>query len=57
MELEEARVVDPTVPNSEDDPIPLPVLVEEGRCGGWCSRRKRAPLGVRKAVIYAAAGG
>lgn len=55
MELEEARVVDPAVPSSDEDPRPPPVL--EGRCGGWWRRRKRAPLGVRKAVIYAAAGG
>jgi hypothetical protein len=51
IELEEARVVEPAVPSSEDDPRPLPVLVEEGRCGGWWRRRKRAPLGVRKAVM------
>lgn len=51
MELDEARVVDPAVPSSEDEPRPLLVLVEEGRLGGWWRRRKRAPLGVRKAVM------
>jgi hypothetical protein len=34
MELDEARVVDPAVPSSEEAPRPLPVLVEEGRFGG-----------------------
>lgn len=48
MELDEARVVDPAVPSSEEEPRPL---VEEGRFGGWWRRRKRAPLGVRKAVM------
>lgn len=57
MELEEARVVDPAVPSSDEEPRPLLVPVEEGRCGGWWRRRKRAPLGVRKAVMYAAVGG
>lgn len=41
-------------PRSEEDvplvPAPGPP-VEEGSCGGWCRRRKRAPEGVRKAVM------
>lgn len=51
IELDEARVVDPAVPSNDEEPRPLLVLVEEGRCGGWWRRRKRAPLGVRKAVM------
>ena len=51
IELDEARVVDPAVPSSEEEPRPLLLLVEEGRFGGWWRRRKRAPLGVRKAVM------
>lgn len=51
IELDEARVVDPAEPSNDDDPRPPPVLVDEGRCGGWCSRRNRAPLGVRNAVM------
>lgn len=47
-ELDEARVVDPDAPSNDDDPRPLE-LPEEGSCGGWWRRRKRAPLGVRKA--------
>jgi hypothetical protein len=50
-ELDEARVVDPADPSNDEDPRPLPVLVEEGRCGGWWRRRKRAPLGVRNAEM------
>ena len=34
IELEEARVVDPAVPSSEEEPMLPLVLVEEGRCGG-----------------------
>lgn len=49
IELDEARVVDPDAPKSEDAPRLLELLA--GSCGGWCRRRKRAPLGVRKAEI------
>lgn len=49
-ELDEARVVDPDEPSSDDEPSPLE-LPDEGSWGGWWRRRKRAPLGVRKAEM------
>lgn len=56
MELVEPRARLLDEPSNDDDPSPL-LLLELGSCGGWWRSRKRAPLGVRKAEMYAAAGG
>ena len=54
MELDEAR---DELPENEELNNEEPPVEPEGSCGGWCSRRKRVPEGVRKAEMYAAAGG
>jgi hypothetical protein len=50
MELVEPRARLPDEPSKDEDPRPLP-LPELGSWGGWWRRRKRAPLGVRKAEM------
>lgn len=55
-ELDEARVVEAEDPRREEAPK-LPDVPEDGSWGGWCKRRNRAPLGVKKAEMYAVAGG
>lgn len=61
MELDDARD-EPAAPRAEAENDELssdddPPVDEEGSCGGWCKRIKRAPEGVRKADTNAAAGG
>lgn len=48
---------EPPPPPPAPLPLPLPLPAAEGSCGGWWRRRNRAPEGVRKAVMYAEAGG
>lgn len=55
-ELDDARVVEADEPSKDDEPR-LPDVPDDGSGGGWWRRRNRAPLGVKKAEMYAVAGG
>lgn len=55
-ELDEARD-EPAPPENEELRSEEPPVDAEGNWGGWWRRRNRAPEGVRKADINAAAGG
>lgn len=60
MELDDARdeFALPSA-DAENDELSSddPPVDDDGSCGGWCRRMNRVPDGVRKADMYAAAGG